>query len=102
MVPRMADHPIPKLAEAVGDSTPSGPNIEENEATGLGNLSMKGGPPLRMNRQRILVARTLSSGSETKSEASNHCPTNRKLSTHSGSKIVRRGLPICISLVLNR
>jgi hypothetical protein len=33
MVPCMADHRIPKLAEAVGDSTPSGQNIEENEIT---------------------------------------------------------------------
>ena len=33
MVPCMAYHPIRKLEEAVGDFTPSGQNIEENETT---------------------------------------------------------------------
>ena len=45
MVPCMADHPIPKLTEAVGDSTPSGQNIEENEPQGLGNRARAGDPP---------------------------------------------------------
>jgi hypothetical protein len=55
MVPRMADHPIPKLAEAVGDSTPSGLNIEENEATGLGKSAHEGWPAFENEPARTLA-----------------------------------------------
>ena len=57
MVPRMADHPIPKLADVVWGFYPE--QAEQRRERGhraWGNLRMKRGPPLRINRQRILVA----------------------------------------------
>jgi hypothetical protein len=86
MVPCMADHPIPKLAEPVGDSTPSGPNLEENETTWLGVVRVRLALPLM---QRSCLHTTLSGRIGTKDEAADDCRKNRMVSTCSGLKIVR-------------
>ena len=93
MVPFMADHPIPKLAEAGGDSTPSGQNIEENETTCLGSCAFRLAP-FEDEPAEILVAYNPERWIGTKDEVSDHCRKNRKVSTHSGWKIVRQSLTI--------